>query len=337
MRFARFFLLILGILLFTWIIQSVGIRTLWIQTQSFGWRILIILFVYGVIFVLDTWGWHFSFPLEVTRSFRWHSLFASRLAGEALNYVTPFAALGGEPVKAKILKDRHQVPWSDSVASLVIAKTSLVLGLVLLIFSSVGITIWSSPLSNQLQWTTLGLSIFFSLLILSFWRLQQLGFARRSWALMKKWIPLAPLKKVSLFAGRRLDQKVTQFYRVHKRRFALSVFFHFLGWALGIIEVYLILRFLGLEISWGQAWVLESLFQLVKALSFFIPGALGTQEGGALLIVTELGFTSAVGLTLAIIRRFRELVWMALGLALWVYLTQPKSIPVPSLKPLPSS
>ncbi|MBI1976593.1 MAG: flippase-like domain-containing protein [Candidatus Omnitrophica bacterium] len=284
----------------------------------------LICLIYGVIFALDTWGWHFSFPKNITYAFRWRSLFGSRLAGEAINYVTPFAALGGEPVKAQILKDRHQVSWSDGLASVIVAKTSLTFGLLPLILSGLGVALWNSPLSQRLKLATLGMTLFLTLLISLFFYLQHGGLANRSWLALKKWIPLAWIEKTSNFAGRRTDQSLTGFYRNHRRRFLLSILFHFLGWALGIVEIYLIMRFLHIEISWGQAWILESLLQLVKALSFLIPAALGTQEGGALLLCTGLGLGSASGISLALVRRFRELVWAGVGLLLWVWLMRPK-------------
>jgi hypothetical protein len=46
------------------------------------------------------------------------------MAGEAVNSVTPTATLGGEPVKAHLLR-AYGVPLSDGLASIVVAKTAL--------------------------------------------------------------------------------------------------------------------------------------------------------------------------------------------------------------------
>ena len=326
----RIIFLAIGILLFAWTLHSVGLKSLWLQIGTIGWRITLVLAVYAVIFGLDTWGWHFSFPRKLAQSFRWHNLFGCRMAGEAVNYLTPFAALGGEPIKAKILKERHHVPWSDGLASLVIAKTSFVIGLALLILSGLGVVLWNSHLSERFKFVTAITAFFFTFLIGLFWILQQRGVARLGWATLRRWIPISPLQKISLSAGCRFDRKITDFYQVHQGRFLVSVIFHSLGWALGIVEVYLILRFLGVAVSWGEAWVIESLWQLVKASSFLIPASLGTQEGGVLLICTALGIGSVAGLALALVRRFRELVWTGLGLLLCLCLTQPRKVLVAS-------
>ena len=329
MKFFRWLPVAAGVSLLLFLIRSMGATTLWNQIRSIGWIGLWIIFAtYTVIFTLDTWGWHFSFPKAMTQTFRWHSLFGSRMAGEAVNYLTPLGALGGEPLKARILRSRYPISWSDSLVSLVVAKTSFVIGLILLILSGLSIAFWHSRLSNQLKWIALGLASAFALLILLFWLLQQWLLSRMGCAIFKslgKRFPLFSSNQVSIFAGRRFDQKITRFYQNNRPRFFLSIFFHFLGWAFGIVEVYWILRLLHVPITWPQAYILEALWQLVKATSFLIPGSLGVQEGGALLICTGLGLNPASGIALALIRRFRDLVWAGMGLSACAWLTkQPK-------------
>ncbi len=321
----RIFLLLAGALLFLFLIHSVGIEKLWIQIQTVGSGLWIILGFYGVIFALDTWGWHFSFPKNITYAFRWRSLFGSRLAGEAINYVTPFAALGGEPVKAQILKTRHDVSWSDGLASLFVAKASFVIGLVLLISSGLAVALWQISLPSYLKKAITSMVLLCSFLCFSFWFVQKKGILRRGGILLARWIPIGSSKTRSLFAAYRLDQKVVSFYKNNPRRFLLSILFHFLGWAAGVVEIYLILQLLQVPVSWSQAWILESFWQTVKALSFLIPATLGTQEGGSVFISLGLGLSATTGIALALIRRIRELVWTALGLILWFWLVKPPS------------
>ena len=48
--------------------------------------------------------------------------------------------------------------------------------------------------------------------------------------------------------------------------------------------------------------------------SFFIPGSLGAQDGGNVLLLRAVGYSDVTGITFALLRRFRELVWIGLGL-----------------------
>ena len=51
--------------------------------------------------------------------------------------------------------------------------------------------------------------------------------------------------------------------------------------------------------------------------SFFVPGALGVQEGGYLLICAMFGVSAPSALALSLIRRIRELALGVPGLLLW--------------------
>ena len=90
--------------------------------------------------------------------------------------------------------------------------------------------------------------------------------------------------------------------------------YYFLAWMAGLIEVYTILYLMGHEITFLQALTIESIVQLVKSCSFFIPGSLGVVEGGGILVFTSIGLTPEAGMAYGIFRRLRELVWAGMGL-----------------------
>lgn len=98
---------------------------------------------------------------------------------------------------------------------------------------------------------------------------------------------------------------------------AASVAWHLLSWGLGVLETWTALWVVGAPASFGEAFVLESLIQGVRAVGFAIPGALGVQEGGYLLICAALGVQADQAVTLSLLRRVRELSLGAVGLALW--------------------
>jgi hypothetical protein len=113
-----------------------------------------------------------------------------------------------------------------------------------------------------------------------------------------------------------LDAQITRVY-AHPSRFVLSAAAFGMGWALGTLEVYLILHFLGVpETSWRLALTIEVLSVAIDGALFFVPGKIGTQEGGKVLIFSLLGLPPAKGLALGLIRRARDLTWSALGLVI---------------------
>jgi phosphatidylglycerophosphate synthase len=56
----------------------------------------------------------------------------------------------------------------------------------------------------------------------------------------------------------------------------------------------------------------------------FNPGNIGTYEGGTMLIGKMFGLSGATGLALGLSRRLRSLIWAAVGLICFVYLTRPR-------------
>jgi uncharacterized membrane protein YbhN (UPF0104 family) len=53
---------------------------------------------------------------------------------------------------------------------------------------------------------------------------------------------------------------------------------------------------------------------LIEGALFFVPGKVGVQEGGKVLIFTALGFTAATGLTVGVAMRLNYLAITLLGL-----------------------
>ena len=52
----------------------------------------------------------------------------------------------------------------------------------------------------------------------------------------------------------------------------------------------------------------------IKGSTFFIPGSLGAQDVGNFFLLKDFGYSDVAGFTFAMLRRFRELVWIGLGL-----------------------
>jgi putative membrane protein len=82
-------------------------------------------------------------------------------------------------------------------------------------------------------------------------------------------------------------------------------------------EIWLALRFLGVRAGFAEAVVIESLIQAVSSAAFFVPGALGVQEGGFVLIGGALGLSPSTSLALAGARRIRDLLIFLPGLLAW--------------------
>lgn len=312
MKSLRWLGLVVGIGLFAWIVRSSDFSAVWRQMESLRWRFGFILLFYVVIFGLDTLGWRFALSRRTQSRIRWDWLFRARLAGEAVNYVTPTAWIGGEPVKAYLLSKRYGVPMAEGMASVVIAKTTFSLSMFLFIVMGIGITLWTQPIEAAvLRWVWMVL-FGFGILLLLFLLIQFLKPFQRGRAMVKRILPSrvwSITEKVHEW-----DESLVRFYRNSPGSVFLSLAFHFLGWVAGVFEIFLILWLLHIPVSLAKAWSIEALWILLKTGAFLIPASLGASEGLLILICNGLRISSVSGLALALIRRARELTWMGLGL-----------------------
>ena len=94
------------------------------------------------------------------------------------------------------------------------------------------------------------------------------------------------------------------------------------GWELGfhalaILEIHLVLAFVSaVPPTLLDAFVLESTNRLLAAAFKVVPLRIGVDEAGAAAVAELLALGGGAGVTLAIVRKARMLVWMAAGIVL---------------------
>ena len=316
--------LVLGLLLFAALIYGVGLTAVLEALQRLGWLTPLILIPYFTSYFIDSIGWLWVLrrctapavgnpvPAPGLRQ-----LFAIRAAGEAVNGITPAVFLGGEPLKAWLLQ-QHGVPLVPGLASILVSKTALMLtqGGFVLLGVLVALHHWRSeiPLPAAaligllLGGLTFGLIIgvqrrgLFGIL---------LGISRR-WsgreAFLASW-------EADLLA---LDDQLRAFYKNRPRDFLACCGFHFLGWVVGVWEVYLVLWLLGEPVDFLSAFSIEALSGVAKLAGVIVPGSLGVQEGGQVVIFAAFGISVPLAVTFSLLRRGRELLWIGFGLAVLV-------------------
>src|SRR5712671_4878889 len=97
-------------------------RGLTATARALGWRSLLVCLPFALIMAVDTLGWRYAFAYDRVPFLR---LMAARIAGEAVNVMTAVAPVGGDAIKVWFL--RPHVPYRESVASVIIAKTTITL------------------------------------------------------------------------------------------------------------------------------------------------------------------------------------------------------------------
>ena len=326
-------LLLLGVAVLCGLVLHIGPSVLAAEIGKLGFNFAWILVPSVVSYVLDALGWRCTLGRHAEK-IRFDRLFMIRMAGEAVNYTTPGLYLGGEPMKAYLLS-RHQVPLVDGMASVVTAKTTMTFAEVTFIMIGVGLSTALLAHSGDLLMPSLvglgllgfGAGLFMAVqrfgLFISLLRvLERLG-------VKIAWLQAREHKLQAL------DDAIRDFYVRDRRGFLCSFLAFFAGWLVGAVEVYLILYFLGLPVDWPTAVALEALAVFAKGGTAFIPGSVGGQEAGTVLLFVAFGYTEAAGVAFAVVRRLREIVWIAFGLWALGMQNRSSSPPEPCGRPQP--
>ncbi len=114
----------------------------------------------------------------------------------------------------------------------------------------------------------------------------------------------------------RLDGEVRALYRL-PRALWRNALWQMASWVSGAGEVWLALYFMGHPVGIVEALVIQSLGRAVRSAAFVVPGGLGVQEGGYMVIAGLLGLGPDVGLALSLVKRVRELALGVPGLLAW--------------------
>ena len=309
-RFAEWAFLFGGLVLLGVLIRELGPATVAANLQLVGWGMLPIILQELVSYMANTLGWLSAFP-EPRPTIPFLRLMQARMAGDAVNYVTPTATLGGEFVRTRLL--RGYASNTSTVASVAVAKLAQTVGQIAFVIIGLGIVLDDTPLPATTRHGILAGLAAFSVLVVALVLAQRRGM-------------FAPLVRVCERLGlparapevmrglQRLDEEIARIHANANGAFALSSLSFFGGWCMGIVEIYLILWFLGVPVSVHRALTIEVLSVAIDGMLFFVPAKAGTQEGGKVLIFTILGLDPAKGLALGIVRRIRELTWASIGL-----------------------
>ena len=303
---------LLGAGVLAFLLYRLGANQVLQQLALVGWGWLVIIGQEILPILANTAGWHYTFTAP-HRTVSFWELFKMRQAGDGFNYLIPSATVGGELLRINLL--RQNLSIALGAASVTLAKFTQSLGQALFIALGLALAAPFAPLKpGLLPWlwlVLLGCLAFLLLILAGLWW----GMFSRIGNFLREWLPhrverFLPVDKIG-----ELDAYIASFLKGQQGNFWASTGFFALGWALGAVEVFLIFHFLGLPVDLATAITVETLSVFIDGVLFFVPGKLGTQEGGKVLIFMSLGLPPVSGLAFGIIRRIRELAWAGVGMA----------------------
>ena len=303
---------LLGMALLVSLVRRIGPSTVVGQVKTVGWGLGLIIALGGISHLTKTLAWRLTFSCDI-HNVSFARTFGLRLVSEAIGSFGLPGQVLGETARVYLLGSA--LPVADSVSSVTLDR-----GLYILTSALVSVT-----------------GIVAALVLLSLsgtWRLYAFLFASALTVLLvvtavafqRRWPVLSAAAHVigslprfkNWVRGKQLiidsaESNLFRFYHETPKAFWASLILNVACHGMAILEVYVLLHFMGARTGLLGAFVLEAFTKLINVVGALNPGNFGTYEAGNMILTRLLGIAGAAGLTLGLCRRARSLFWKAMG------------------------
>jgi len=316
--------LVLGITLIIYLFSQVDLEGAIGRISSIGISSALIFLPYLALHLLETIAWIRLFP-GMIRKIPFVTLLKIQLIAETVSMTLPAGMAVGESLRPILCRKFLEIPLPAGVASVAVRKLMLgaVQGLYTLIGAVAGFSLLQTVSVRMLGFEGLGyimagsgaavfvVFMLFLLLLLNGNAVQNLHTL----------LMLVPFRKVKVWLLEKesgfleTDEELKNFRGYFSFRLIPVMLYYLLAWFMLAIESYIILRLLGVEITFFQVLAIDTTLSMLRALFFFIPSGLGVQEIGYLAFFQALGIYDFLiyGVAFMLLRRFKEVVWYAAG------------------------
>lgn len=310
----------LGIFTLGFMIYKLGYRDILDNIEKTGGWFLPIIASWLVIYLLNALAFRQIIQEQQIPESNLPFLTVLRLTitGYAINYITPFVALGGEPYR--IMELKKFVGIHKATSSVLLYGMMHVFSHIVFWVLSIILILLVLPLQQTM---IIGLAVAFVvgiLIIMWFLSIYKKGFTVNTFLLLKK-IPF-----VKKFAAKFLEEKseslheiddqIRILYAERKSRFLMAMVYEIVARVVTCAEIYFTAVAIGLDMSISEALIISSASSLFANLIFFFPMQLGVREGGLALALRSVGLPAEAGVFIGIIMRIREIVWIMIGFIL---------------------
>ncbi len=312
----RIAFLLLGLAVFCYLVWSFGVDNIVVNVQRTGWWFLPVIGIWFVVYLLNAWAWYVILH-DNAEDVSFGTMLTLTISGFAINYITPFLNLGGEPYRVVSL--RETVGLHRAVSSVILYNMVRMLSHFFFWLSAIVLVILTTQISfgfgialGCVSVVVLGLTYFF----LSRHR-KGIFESLLSWLSRNRLFrPLASKLDARRDGLLKIDGQIIELYNHQRGSFYKVLILEFISRVIASAEFYFILRAIGYDTSFLEAIYINAASSLILNMLFFIPFELGTREGGLYIIMQNLGYISGIGIYVGLVNRVRELFWIFVGLIL---------------------
>jgi putative membrane protein len=298
--------------LFTVLLIRQGAPQVGAAFVSAGWAIAaVVIYHLAVPVFLDAIAWWVLFP-NSDRLSLWQ-LFWMRWIGESVSTLVPSAAVGGDVVRAR-LATLHGASVPNAAASVLVDITLGVF--VQIAFTLAGLALIVSVTGHEgfVRPTLIG-ALLGVIAIVGFYIVQRLGMFRFIGVIISRLANSSDWHSL-INSGQTLDRTIRTLYARRRGVIGCCVWTA-ASLVLGSGEIWIALHAIGLQATLVNALIFQSVILAIRSAMFPVPGALGVQEGGYVVVGNLLGIPGDAAFALSLIARVRELILGIPGLITW--------------------
>ena len=313
---------------------DVSFIELWDHLCHAGYWLIPIIGVWIIVYALNALAWKAIIEgnIQGKMPVSFWRLYRLTITGYALNYATPVGGLGGEPYR--IMELSKDIDKQHATSSVILYAMMHFFAHFWFWFISIFIylalvMIGDLPINVTIG-TTLGVIVVFCLF---FFYLFSKGYKNGLVKYVLGVVANIPgLKKWTLrFWARHseaignIDKQIAALYGQDTRAFYRSLVLEYFSRVVQSSEVMFMLLLFGIDCGGGWDGLTLTFLHSILIVAFttlfanligFLPMQLGVQEGGFVLSIAALGLSAALGIFVSIICRVREIIWIAVGMAL---------------------
>jgi Lysylphosphatidylglycerol synthase TM region len=326
----RFAALLLGVVLLVFLMRGAGPSRVVDQLKTVGKGLALVIALGGIAHLIKTWAWRLTFQCDI-RNVSFPRTFGLRLVSEGIGSFGLPGQVLGETARVYLLGSRLSV--ANSISSVTLDRGLYVMTSALV--SVTGILAALLLLSLSATWRLSALllaSILVALLVVT-----ATAFRRR-WPVLAcavraigrlPWFERWLHDKQSVIDS--VEKSLFSFYNERPKAFWASLTLNLACHGMAILEVYLLLHFMGTRTGLLGALVLEAFTKLINVVGALNPGNFGTYEAGNMILTRLLGIAGVAGLTLGLCRRARSLFWKGIGFLCLIAMLRSTRLPRRSL------
>ena len=310
---------LVGLLLFVIAMQQAGINDVLKTISLFPPLTIIFVFLINsiAVCVVGSWRWKIIIESQNSHKINFMKVLRAKLAGFTVSYVTPSILVGGESIRAYMIKEESGYDWEKSFASVVIDQAIYFFSLFLLMIA--GFLLLFNHFSLPIEiFCGFGIIVISVVFVLYLFYSKMLNRNSGEDGFFMFIIKTTRLNKIKFIKNKeknikRTEDIISQFFKTKKEIFLKAFLLAILEDMLYLIVICFII------LCFDSAGIFKltqsvSIFFLLTLANFVpIPGSFGSFEAALTFIFDLLNLGKSNGFTFSLIYRFINIALVIVG------------------------